>query len=151
VAERRDVSPDVTPSSAEEQLIPARMLNEVVYCPRLFYLEHVAGEWEESADTLAGKRVHRRVDAKASAMPSPQELPDGLKARSVTVSSEADGIVAKVDLVEAADGRVSPVDYKRGAPPEAGRYPGTSGRRTGSRSGRRRWRFARPDTAVRKA
>jgi CRISPR-associated protein Cas1 len=52
-------------------LIPARMLNEVVYCPRLFYLEHGRGEWEESADTLAGKRVHRRVDAKASAMPSP--------------------------------------------------------------------------------
>ena len=23
------------------------MLNEVVYCPRLFYLEHVAGEWED--------------------------------------------------------------------------------------------------------
>jgi CRISPR-associated protein Cas1 len=100
------------------------MLNEVVYCPRLFYLEHVAGEWEESADTLAGKRVHRRVDSKASPMPPPEELPEGLKARSVTVSSEAEGIVAKVDLVEAADGRVSPVDYKRGAPPEAGRYPG---------------------------
>lgn len=124
VVERGDVSSDVTPPSAEERLIPARMLNEVVYCPRLFYLEHVAGEWEESADTLAGKRVHRRVDAKASPMPSPQELPEGLKARSVTVSSEAEGIVAKVDLVEAADGRVSPVDYKRGAPPEAGRYPG---------------------------
>jgi len=100
------------------------MLNEVVYCPRLYYLEHVAGEWEESADTLAGKRVHRRVDAKASAMPPPEALPEGLKARSVTVSSETEGIVAKVDLVEAADGLVSPVDYKRGTPPQAGRYPG---------------------------
>jgi hypothetical protein len=53
----------------KERLIPARMLNEVVYCPRLFCLEHVAGEWEETADTLAGKRVHHRVDAKASPMP----------------------------------------------------------------------------------
>src|SRR6266581_3446037 len=34
--------------------LPARMLNEVAYCPRLFYIEHVAGEWEESADTVSG-------------------------------------------------------------------------------------------------
>ncbi len=124
MVEREDLSPPVAPPRAEERLIPARMLNEVVYCPRLYYLEHVAGEWEESADTLAGKRVHRRVDAKASAMPPPEALPEGLKARSVTVSSETEGIVAKVDLVEAADGLVSPVDYKRGTPPQAGRYPG---------------------------
>ena len=41
-------------------LIPARMLNE--HCPRLYYLEHVAEEWEDSADTVEGRRVHRRVD-----------------------------------------------------------------------------------------
>jgi len=45
------------------------MLNEVVYCPRLFYLEHVAGEWEESADNVSGKRVNRRVDGKSAASP----------------------------------------------------------------------------------
>jgi CRISPR-associated protein Cas1 len=116
--------PAAAPEEISDGLIPARMLNEVVYCPRLFYLEHVAGEWEESADTLAGKRVHRRVDAKATAMADPAELPEGTKARSVTVSSEAEGIVAKVDLVEERGGRVSPVDYKRGAPPELGRYQG---------------------------
>jgi hypothetical protein len=31
---------NVAPSSAEERLVPARVLNEGVYCPRLFYLEH---------------------------------------------------------------------------------------------------------------
>lgn len=30
-----------------DRIIPARMLNEVVYRPRLFYLERVAGDWEE--------------------------------------------------------------------------------------------------------
>ena len=94
-----------------DDLIPARMLNEVVYCRRLFYLEHVAEEWEESADTLAGKRVHRRVDAKASGLPAPEALPEDLKARSVTVSSQADGIIAKLDVIEAAEGVVTPVDY----------------------------------------
>lgn len=100
------------------------MLNEVVYCPRLYYLEHVAGEWEESADTISGKRVHRRVDAKASPMPDASDLPEAFKGRSITVSSEADGIIAKVDVVEGAGGAVCPVDYKRGAQPKADRVPG---------------------------
>lgn len=109
---------------ADDELIPARMLNEVVYCPRLYYLEHVAGEWEESADTISGKRVHRRVDAKTSAMPDPGELPDEFKGRSITVSSEADGIIAKVDVVEGAGGSVRPVDYKRGSHPKPERVTG---------------------------
>lgn len=101
------------------------MLNEVVYCPRLYYLEHVAGEWDDSADTVSGRRVHRRVDASSSTMPSPDEVPcDGLQARSVTVVSLADGIVAKVDVIESADGKVTPVDYKRGSAPDPQRVPG---------------------------
>jgi len=35
-------------------LLPARMLNEYQYCPRLSYLEWVQGEWAESADTVEG-------------------------------------------------------------------------------------------------
>jgi len=42
--------------------LPARMLNEWVYCPRLAMLEHLHGEWAESSDTEDGHRVHRRVD-----------------------------------------------------------------------------------------
>ena len=34
--------------------IPARMLNEFVYCPRLYYYEHVEGVFVESADTVKG-------------------------------------------------------------------------------------------------
>ena len=30
------------------------MLNEFVYCPRLFYYEHVEGVFVENADTLRG-------------------------------------------------------------------------------------------------
>jgi CRISP-associated protein Cas1 len=78
-------------------LIPARMLNELVYCPRLYYLEHVAEEWEDSADTVEGRRVHRRADRRSRPLPEPDELPPGrLHARSVTVASEAGGVVAKV-------------------------------------------------------
>ena len=42
-------------------LIPVRMLNEFAYCPRLFYLEWVQGEFAHSDDTLEGKFVHHRV------------------------------------------------------------------------------------------
>jgi CRISPR-associated endonuclease Cas1/CRISPR-associated protein Cas4 len=102
------------------------MLNEVVYCPRLYWLEHVAGEWDDNADTLSGKRTHRRVDSGGAPLADAEALPDDMRveARSVSVAAQVEGISAKVDLVEAAGGRVTPVDYKRGEAPDAARAPG---------------------------
>ena len=37
------------PADSMTPLVPARMVNEWVYCPRLAYLEWVEGEWAESA------------------------------------------------------------------------------------------------------
>ena len=45
--------------------LPARMINEYAYCPRLFFYEWVEGLFAESADTLEGSHQHRRVDEKA--------------------------------------------------------------------------------------
>src|SRR5215510_9066992 len=100
--------------------LPARMLNEYTYCPRLFYLEYVQGEWAHSADTLDGRFIHRRVDQEKGNMPTPEELADmpKLHARSVMVGSDTLGAVARIDLIENDDGHVVPVDYKRGAPPD---------------------------------
>ena len=44
------------------ELVPARMLNEYAYCPRLAYLEWVQGEFADSVDTIEGRFQHRRVD-----------------------------------------------------------------------------------------
>lgn len=41
--------------SADMPLLPARMVNEYQYCPRLAYLEWVQGEWAESSDTVEGR------------------------------------------------------------------------------------------------
>jgi CRISP-associated protein Cas1 len=104
-------------------LLPARMLNEYQYCPRLAYLEWVQGEWSESSDTVEGRRVHRRVDRPSGELPPPQEL-DGesrIHARSVTLSSNRLGLIAKLDLIEAEEGGVVPVDYKRGRRPHVAR------------------------------
>jgi CRISPR/Cas system-associated exonuclease Cas4 (RecB family) len=104
------------------ELLPARMLNEFTYCPRLFYLEWVQGEFADSADTLDGHRVHRRVDQEKGAAPAPEEWIEGLKvrAKAVSISSTRVGMVAKLDLLEDEAGKVCPIDYKRGHGPEGG-------------------------------
>ena len=61
---------DVPRSEMEAmQSIPARMLNEFVYCQRLFYYEFVEGVFVESADTLRGSAIHSRVDSGRGDMP----------------------------------------------------------------------------------
>ena len=110
-------------------LLPARMLNEFVYCPRLFFYEWVEGVFESSADTLDGQAKHTRVDSGPTAMPVANEM-DGEKihSRSVTLSSERVGLTAKLDLIEsdtgaAIENSVRPVDYKRGKPREVDGLP----------------------------
>ena len=100
-------------------LLPVRMLNEFTYCPRLFHLEWVQSEFAHNAETLDGARIHGRVDR-----PSKDGLPVGDEdppevTRSVYLSDEALGLVAKIDLVEASDdGELIPVDYKRSRAPD---------------------------------
>jgi len=98
--------------------LPARMVNEFSYCPRLFYYEWVDGVFAESVDTVEGSTQHRRVDRKSDALPAPEELAETIHSRSVTLSSERLRVIAKMDLVEASGGTVTPVDYKHGYPRE---------------------------------
>jgi len=101
------------------ELVPARMLNELAYCPRLFYLEWVDQLWAPSSDTAEGDRQHRRVDSGGGAAPLPAEG-TLIAARSVELSSEKLGIIAKLDLLEGTDGGVVPVDTKKGRPARDG-------------------------------
>ena len=50
-------------------LIPARMLSEFAYCPRLCYIEWIDGEFVDNEDTVDGRFQHRRVDAEAEKIP----------------------------------------------------------------------------------
>ena len=107
------------PSRALPDYLPARMVNEFVYCPRLFFYEFVEGVFVESADTLEGSAQHKRVDKEGRGLPAPQEIGDEeLKTRSVMLSSEEYRLIAKMDLLEVEDGAVRPVDYKHGKPRE---------------------------------
>lgn len=134
------------PTGIESQSIPARMMNEFVYCRRLFYYEFVEGVFVASADTLRGAAIHQRVDSGTGAMlpasskakaesgagpdsqatPAPGAESETIHSRSVQMGSDRLGVVAKMDLVEARAERedllsaleVCPVDYKAGAPKE---------------------------------
>ena len=57
-------------AEAEPQQIPARMMNEFVYCQRLFYYEFVEGVFVENVDTLRGAAIHQRVDSGNGALPA---------------------------------------------------------------------------------
>lgn len=127
------------PVSGDTPLIPTRMVNEFVYCPRLAYLMWTQGEWAETGDTAEGHRVHARVDKPNAPLPAPQALEEGetpaadnagktennantdqtgkIVSRSLTLSSMTLGVIAKLDIVEAEDGLVTPIDYKRGKRP----------------------------------
>ncbi len=122
-------------TEAEPQQIPARMLNEFVYCQRLFYYEFVEGVFVESVDTLRGGAIHKRVDSGNGALPKakkkseadkskreekPPEAelaipasetkdaePEILHSRSVQMGSERLGAVAKMDLVEVLAARAN--------------------------------------------
>ncbi len=116
-----------------DTILPTRMLNEYVYCPRLFYLEFVEGIFVHNADTLKGAAQHKRVDAGKGALPSARkkraqtevtERSETIHSRSVSLYSERLGVTAKLDLVELRESgkghapQVCPVEYKKGAPKE---------------------------------
>lgn len=61
--------------------VPARMLNEFVYCPRLAYLEWVDRLFRDSGDTVEGRDVHRRVDVPRGRPPEPGDQGEARQAR----------------------------------------------------------------------
>ena len=125
-----------TQSSAkipDDALLPVRMLNEFTYCPRLGYLEWVQGEWAENLETRQGSFGHRVVDkpdrkqvsSPAKKKPKAKEesadeenADDKIHARSIMLSSDSEGLIAKLDLVELEGSTATPVDYKRGKAPD---------------------------------
>jgi CRISP-associated protein Cas1 len=113
----------------DEELMPARMLNEFAYCPRLAYLEWVQQEFRDNLETQEGTFGHRHVDQptkKPFAAPAANDpdaddetvIPDSLAARALMLSALSEGLVAKLDLVELEGRRAVPIDYKRGSVPD---------------------------------
>ncbi len=115
--------------------LPVRMLNEYAYCPRLFHLMHVQGRWADNTYTIEGKKVHKQIDKLDHVLPDAvtddnedeaedSEAPEKAAGEdppdvstSVSLSSEALGLTAKLDLVSTASDEAVPVERKRGRVP----------------------------------
>jgi CRISPR-associated protein Cas1 len=149
-------APSAGSGEPRAEVIPARMLNEFVYCQRLFYYEFVEGVFVESADTLRGGAIHQRVDSGNGALPKAKRKPEAGKpkadegkaadtesvskaseaqeaepetihSRSVQMGSERLGVVAKMDLVEVRAAPATGAELATGAGPADVATDGTGG------------------------
>jgi hypothetical protein len=79
--------------NTDPQPLTARMLNEFVYCPRLFYYEHVEGVFVRNADTVRGTAAHQRADSDCGSLPpsteeaTKQASEEAIHSRSVMLGS----------------------------------------------------------------
>ena len=112
------------------EIVPARMLNEMAYCPRLAYLEWVQGEFADSADTVDGRFRHRRVDQPSGDLPEAplqDEGDDVINARSVLLSDEDLGATARIEVAPASATVISSGETDVTSP--GGASPAASSRR----------------------
>lgn len=104
-----------TASQLVPELIPVRMVNEHVYCPRLAHLEWASQLFADNHFTVDGRWQHRAVDEERGAAPA-ADGGDWVEARSVELSSPKYGLIGKADVIEGNNGVLTPVDTKRGKP-----------------------------------
>jgi CRISP-associated protein Cas1 len=100
--------------SPRSALVPARIVNEHVYCPRLAWLEWEARAFTDNLDTAEGTDAHRRVHEERGKLDAASETDE--EATSLMLSSERLGVVARIDRVERQAGETVPVETKHGRP-----------------------------------
>jgi CRISPR-associated protein Cas1 len=100
-------------------LIPARALNQVTYCPRLYFLQYVDAVVPVNEHIEGGLFDHRRVNDPDLANRTRKDG-DTRSTRSVTLSSERLGITAVLDVIEEKGGVAYPVETKHGSAPRDG-------------------------------
>ncbi len=91
--------------TADAQMIPVRALNQVTYCPRLYYLQYVDAVMPTNEHVEGGLFDHRRVDEPDLANKTRKEG-DASRSRGVHLSSETLGISGVLDVIEEKDGAV---------------------------------------------
>ena len=104
------------PTAAPADPIPVRALNQVTYCPRLYYLQYVDCVMPTNEHVEAGLHDHRRVDDPDLANKARKDG-DAVRTRGVAISSEALGLSGVLDLIEGRDGERYPVETKHGSAP----------------------------------
>ncbi len=101
---------------ASTELIPVRALNQVTYCPRLYYLQYVDAVMPTNEHVEAGLHDHRRVDEPHLSQRTRKEA-DADRTRAVSLSSEKLGLIGVLDVLEEKNGESYPVETKHGSAP----------------------------------
>jgi CRISP-associated protein Cas1 len=96
--------------------IPVRALNQVTYCPRLYYLQYVDCVMPTNEHVEAGLFDHRRVDS-AELKNKTRNDRGTATSRGIAFSSEALGISGVLDVIEEKAGEQYPVETKHGSAP----------------------------------
>ncbi len=119
-------NPIFVPPHENADILPVRMCNELVFCERLFHIEHVQGTFVDSEDTVAGRDEHERAARRGQIRlrraagsnstevdaPAWEEVP-----RTLELASAAWGVRGKMDVLEIEDRRVVVVETKHGKMP----------------------------------
>src|SRR5437588_8134550 len=103
-------------ATIDAQLIPVRALNQVTYCPRLYYLQYVDAVMPVNEHVEGGLFDHRRVTAPDLTNRTRKEG-DALHTRSAHLSSERLGLTGILDVIEEKGDEVYPVETKHGSAP----------------------------------
>src|ERR1700733_9825060 len=97
----------------DAQMIPLRALNQVTYCPRLYYLQYVDCVMPTNEHVEGGLFDHRRVDAGDLANKTRKEG-DASRSRGVHLSSETLGLSGILDVIEERKSVSDPGEAKPG-------------------------------------
>jgi CRISPR-associated exonuclease Cas4 len=97
-------------STSDDDLLPIRALNDLLFCERRCVLHHREKVWIENRYTLEGTAAHRKVHAE----PTDEELGGaGRRSRNVWLRSDRLKLVGVADLVEFRPVPY-PIEYKHG-------------------------------------
>jgi CRISP-associated protein Cas1 len=96
--------------------IPVRALNQVTYCPRLYYLQYVDAVMPTNEHVEGGLFDHRRVDS-ADLKNKTRNDRGTATSRGIALSSESLGISGILDVIEEKNGEQYPVETKHGSAP----------------------------------
>src|ERR1700739_82307 len=94
----------------DDDLLPIRALNDLLFCPRRCALHRIEGLWYENAATLEGSLAHKKVHAEPS---EEERAAPGRIVRGLWLRSNRLRLVGVADLVEFRP-EPYPVEYKRG-------------------------------------
>jgi CRISPR-associated protein Cas1 len=99
--------------------IPVRALNQVTYCPRLYYLQYVDCVMPTNEHVEGGLFDHRRVDDPDLKNKTRNDRGTATS-RGIALSSETLGITGVLDVIEEKGGEQYPVETKHGPAPHDG-------------------------------